>query len=69
MDRDVYSTSLDSQRWLEVFKKEYRRRTGITWNEDAGRTDEEALKYYFPKTCPFDAVHDQIVKYDLVELD
>ena len=68
MNQAVYSITLDQLQWIAVFKEEYKRRTGITWNEDAGRTDEEALDRYFPETCPMDAVFDQMNKYDLVDV-
>lgn len=67
MDQAVYSETLDKDQWLTVFKAEYLRRTGITF-EDGGGTAEEAVDRYWPSDCPLDAVLHQIDKYGLDDI-
>jgi hypothetical protein len=49
---------------LKAFKAEFLRRTGITWNEGAGLTDEDAFDFYYPQEVA-EAVEHYIEKYDL----
>lgn len=67
MDQAVYETTLDQTQWMQVFKAEYLRRTGITW-EDGGGTEEEALDRYYPHDCPLDAVMHNMDKYGLDDI-
>jgi hypothetical protein len=66
--------NLDTQvqrAWLIDFKAEFMRRTGITWNEDAGNTDQDALNRYFEvgrERVVEEAVSDYIEKYDLNDI-
>lgn len=55
---------MNEQEWLVAFKAEFLRRTGITWNEDAGLEDSDAINRYFPEDVS-DAVGQHIIKYDL----
>lgn len=53
------------EEWLADFKCEFCQRTGISWNEDAGCTDEDAWQH-----CPdevAEVVSHLIEKYDLIE--
>ena len=52
--------------WLALFKAEFLRRTGITWNEGAGNEDDDAERY-FPDNVS-DAVRHYIVKYDMIDI-
>lgn len=54
-------------RWLAAFKSEFLRRTGITWNEGAGLSDEDALDSYYPEETT-EAVLHYIEKYDLEDI-
>lgn len=58
---------MDQLQWLTIFKAEYERRTGITWNEGAGATDQDAIERYWPGD-PVDAVEDQIERYGLIDI-
>lgn len=53
--------------WLESFKAEFRQRTGITWNEDAGMEDSDAINRYFPEDVS-ESVSKHIEKYNLNDL-
>lgn len=55
---------MNQQDWLAAFKAEFLRKTGITWNEDAGLTDEDAIERYYPEDIQ-DAVLQHMEKYDL----
>lgn len=67
MNKAVYETKLDQTQWIAVFKAEYLRRTGITW-EEGGGTEKEALDRYWPHECPLDAVFHQMDKYGLIDV-
>jgi hypothetical protein len=51
--------------WLAEFKLEFSQRTGISWNEDAGFTNEDAWRH-FPDDVT-EVVSHIIEKYDLIE--
>ena len=51
-------------KWLEMFLREYLKRTGITYC--AG--DDEAVEKYFESHSPTEAVSHEIIKYDLEEI-
>ncbi len=61
--------------WLNLFKAEFKRRTGITWAE-SGNTDEDAKRWHDPDSVGLrfeeasigDAVGAYIEKYDLIDL-
>ena len=55
------------ERWLASFKSEFKRRAGITWNGDAGSTDEDALDIYFPDDVTESVFH-FIEKYGLTRV-
>jgi hypothetical protein len=65
-ENDMTQRIIPREEWLRRFKSEYRRRTGMTW-EDSGSTDEDALSYH-PSFSPLSAVLHQIEKYDLIDI-
>ena len=58
---------MNKAKWLDMFLREYLKRTGITYGEGGGINDE-AVEKYFESHSPTEAVSHEIIKYDLEEI-
>lgn len=61
----IASVKRVKKEWLADFKCEFGQRTGISWNEDAGCTDEDAWQHFPDEVA--EVVSHLIEKYDLIE--